>query len=60
MLRNISLTRLAPALAALAIIPCYAFAADAAGVLNRASNAMGAGDLKSIRYAGDGIGFTFG
>ena len=60
MLRNIRLTGLAPALAALAFIPCHAFAADAAGVLNRASIAMGAGDLKSIRYAGDGIGFTFG
>lgn len=60
MLRNISLTRLAPALAALAFIPAYAFASDAAGVLNRASIAMGAGDLTSIRYAGDGIGFAFG
>jgi glyoxylase-like metal-dependent hydrolase (beta-lactamase superfamily II) len=59
-LRSILLTGLAPTLAALTFIPGQAFAADAAGVLNRASAAMGAGDLKSIRYAGDGIGFTFG
>jgi glyoxylase-like metal-dependent hydrolase (beta-lactamase superfamily II) len=35
-----------------------ACAADAA--LERASTAMGAGGLKSIRYAGDGVGCTFG
>ena len=60
MLHRILLTGLAPALAAMAFIPGYSFAVDAAGVLTRASAAMGAGDLKSIRYAGDGIGFTFG
>jgi len=39
-------------------MPAAAFAADAA--LERASTAMGAGGLKSIRYAGDGVGYTFG
>jgi glyoxylase-like metal-dependent hydrolase (beta-lactamase superfamily II) len=60
MFRSIVLVRLAPALAAVAFIPGSSFAVDAAGVLARASTAMGAGDLKSIRYAGDGIGFSFG
>ena len=39
-------------------MPAAVSAADAA--LERASTAMGAGGLKSIRYAGDGIGYTFG
>jgi len=39
-------------------MPAAVFAEDAA--LERASTAMGAGGLKSIRYAGDGIGYTFG
>ena len=43
---------------ALGWMPVAVFAADAA--LERASTAMGAGELKSIRYAGDGIGYTFG
>jgi glyoxylase-like metal-dependent hydrolase (beta-lactamase superfamily II) len=43
---------------ALGWIPAAVIAADAA--LERASTAMGAGGLKSIRYAGDGIGYTFG
>ncbi len=38
--------------------PATAGAADAA--LERAAAAMGAGGLKSIRYAGDGVGYTFG
>ena len=42
----------------LASLPVVAGAADAA--LERAVTAMGAGDLKSIRYSGDGIGYTFG
>ena len=59
-----SLTRLlkgtAVSAAALAFIPGAAFAQDAAGVLKRAAGAMGAGDLKSIRYAGEGTGYSFG
>ncbi len=43
---------------ALGWMPAAVFAEDAA--LERASTAMGAGGLKSIRYAGDGIGYTFG
>jgi glyoxylase-like metal-dependent hydrolase (beta-lactamase superfamily II) len=39
-------------------MPAAVSAADAA--LERASTAMGAGGLKSIRYAGDGVGYTFG
>ena len=39
-------------------MPALAGAADAA--LERAVTAMGAGGLKSIRYSGDGIGYTFG
>ncbi len=64
MFRNVLLTRFSTGFAlpaaALAFISGAAFAEDAAGVLRRASSAMGAGDLKSIRYAGDGTGFTFG
>ena len=45
-------------IAALALLPVSALAADAA--LERASAAMGASDLKSLRYSGDGIGYTFG
>src|SRR6266540_3791619 len=37
-----------------------AFAQDASAALKRASDAMGAGELKSIRYAGEGTGFTYG
>ena len=41
-----------------ALAPAMASAQDDA--LQRASKAMGAADLKSIRYAGDGIGYSFG
>src|SRR2546426_1006658 len=46
--------------AALAFAPGAAFAQDASAALKRASDAMGAGELKSIRYAGEGTGFTYG
>jgi len=47
------------ALAALALAPAAIHAQDsAAAVLKRASAAMG--DVKSIRYSGEGIGWTFG
>ena len=39
-------------------LPATSSAADAA--LERASTAMGATGLKSLRYTGDGIGYTFG
>jgi glyoxylase-like metal-dependent hydrolase (beta-lactamase superfamily II) len=43
---------------AFALLPPIARAADPA--LERASTAMGAGSLKSLRYTGDGVGYTFG
>ena len=44
---------------ALAVMPATAFAQDSAvGVLKRASTVMG--EPKSIRYAGDGTGWSFG
>ena len=62
MFRNFLSARftIAVSLAALAFIPGAAFAQDAPAVLKRASDAMGAGDLKSIRYAGEGTGYTYG
>jgi len=45
---------------AVAFAPGAAFAQDASAALKRASDAMGAGELKSIRYAGEGTGFTYG
>jgi glyoxylase-like metal-dependent hydrolase (beta-lactamase superfamily II) len=45
---------------ALALSFGNAFALDATDVLQRASNAMGAGDLKSIRYTSTGSEFVFG
>src|SRR6186997_640659 len=40
------------------LAPAIAMAADPA--LERAATAMGAAGLKSIRYSGDGVGYTFG
>lgn len=54
------LNKLALSAVALAFIPGAAWSLEAAGVLKRASGVMGAADLKSIRYAGEGIGYTFG
>jgi glyoxylase-like metal-dependent hydrolase (beta-lactamase superfamily II) len=45
---------------ALASISTGTLAADAAGVLKRASAAMGADSLKTLRYAAEGTGYTFG
>ena len=39
---------------------CATPGADAAATLRRASDAMGAAGLKSIRYTADGTGYTFG
>ncbi|MEO7135209.1 MAG: hypothetical protein ABI024_13430, partial [Vicinamibacterales bacterium] len=47
-------------LAFLLLVPAVGVAQDAAQVLKRAAEAMGASDLKSIRYQDDGIGYTFG
>jgi len=47
-------------LAAAALAGCASAPPSAADVLARASKAMGADMLKSIRYAGEGEGFTFG
>ncbi len=62
MFRNVLLTRLLTgsvvSAAALASIPGAAFAQDAAAALKRAATAMG--DVKSIRYAGEGTGYSFG
>jgi glyoxylase-like metal-dependent hydrolase (beta-lactamase superfamily II) len=46
--------------AALAFAGCATAPPSAADVLARSSKAMGADALKSIRYAGEGEGFTFG
>ena len=45
---------------ALASIAPGALAADAEAVLKRASSAMGAGSLKTLRYTAEGTGYTFG
>ena len=51
-----SVTRTIVALALL--VPAFATAQD--GALDRAAKTMGATDLKSLRYSGDGVGYTFG
>ncbi len=46
--------------AAIALLPVKAFSLEAAGVLKRASDAMGATDLRTLRYVGSGSGASFG
>lgn len=46
--------------AAALLAACASAPPSAADVIARASQAMGAAQLKSIRYAGEGEGFTFG
>jgi hypothetical protein len=59
MSRKTLLTRLALSIGALAFLPAAALAQDsAASVLKRASAAMG--DPKTIRYVGEGTGWSFG
>lgn len=58
MRRNVLLAGLV--LAAAGFIPAAALSLEADGVLRRASGAMGERDLKSIRYAAEGVGYTFG
>ena len=48
------------AAAAIAFLPVKAFSLEAAGVLKRASDAMGATDLRSLRYVGSGRGVLAG
>ena len=55
--RNAAIASMA---AAVVLLPVKAFSLDAAGVLRRASDAMGATDLRSLRYVGSGIGASFG
>jgi glyoxylase-like metal-dependent hydrolase (beta-lactamase superfamily II) len=46
--------------AALAVLVPPAHAQDAEALLKRAAGAMGAGELKSLRYAAEGTGYSFG
>lgn len=56
-----SLTKIAVASAALACAIVASTGASAQNeALDRAVKSMGASDLKSLRYTGDGIGYTFG
>lgn len=48
------------ALGAGLLASCATPSVDADAALQRASQAMGAGNLKSIRYTAEGTGFTFG
>jgi glyoxylase-like metal-dependent hydrolase (beta-lactamase superfamily II) len=56
--RNLAIGFLAAA--TMALLPIKAFSLEAAGVLKRASDAMGATDLRSLRYVGSGSGALFG
>jgi glyoxylase-like metal-dependent hydrolase (beta-lactamase superfamily II) len=58
MTRNATWSRSALLVTVLAFIPGAALPQEAAGVLARAAGAMG--DPKSIRYAGEGTGFSYG
>jgi len=60
MFHRMGLRAMAVAVAALALAPLPALAQNAAEVLKRASAAMGADTVKSIRFAGEGTGFTYG
>ncbi len=55
-----ALTWLTLSAAALMFVPGTASAVEAAGVLRRASGVMGTSELNSIRYAAEGIGYTYG
>ncbi len=52
--------RLAAAGLVFALFPASAIALDATAVLQRASSAMGVGELKTLGYSTAGTGFTFG
>ncbi len=60
MLSKSAFARLILSVAAAVLAQDSAFAQDAAAVLKRASDAMGATNLKSIRYTAEGTGYTFG
>ena len=42
------------------LLPNGASAQEAGALLKRASEAMGAGHLSSLRYSGEGTGYSFG
>src|SRR5436190_12260161 len=52
--------RIVAAAIALAVFSPSAIAQDAEAVLKRAAYAMGANDLKSLKYTTEGTGYTFG
>ncbi|OFZ97537.1 MAG: hypothetical protein A3H35_02915 [Betaproteobacteria bacterium RIFCSPLOWO2_02_FULL_62_17] len=56
--RNLAIASLAAA--TMALPPSTAFSLEAAGVLKRASDAMGATDLRTLRYVGSGSGALSG
>ena len=58
--RIVSIYRALVVVIVLSFVGAGALAQEATGVLKRAATAMGADELKSMRYAGDGIGYTFG
>jgi hypothetical protein len=60
LIARLTLTVLTLSAAALEFVPGAAYGEDAAGVLKRASAAMGATDMKTIRYTAEGTGYTFG
>lgn len=60
MFRHAFIFRLSLSIIALLLMTGSGFAKDAAVVLDRVSVAMGAGELKSLRYSGEGTGATFG
>lgn len=60
MLSKLVCARLIVAFAAPLLCLSSAFAQDAAAVQKRASDAMGAGQLKTLRYTAEGTGYTFG
>jgi hypothetical protein len=58
MLRHVLMT--GASLAAALLLASPALAQTAAEVIQKASDAMGAGKVKSLRYGGDGTGWTYG
>jgi glyoxylase-like metal-dependent hydrolase (beta-lactamase superfamily II) len=60
MFRNVFLTRLILSIIVLLLLAGSGFAEDAATVLDRVAAAMGAKELKSLRYTGEGTGATYG
>lgn len=59
MFSKLALARLIVASGA-AVVCSTALAQDAAAIVKRASDAMGAANLKTLRYTAEGTGYTFG